>query len=764
MSCGCASGDCGCGGGCGKCGSNEPADPPRPGKRAGALVSRNGRVGRDHSGRGTPPANAGFTPPSTEKVVRDRGIVRPPTARRSRVVPRATELLPATEPRTLRCGQSSPKLGERLRTRGKDHQPRPKARGELLLPGFVIPLDGALRPVGRWVQWERTSFGGVVLRETAGGLRRPTRPGMLSRAAEVVGPPPARQVHKVVGESLPSKAPARALTVRRPFDDDDRIGARRGVRPPQEAEPGVQTASFAPAGVACAADYYISYRTVNLTIECEFYTEYLQDKQILKAFLIAGTEETPKELSYGLVSSAGAALEGLWGEDFLEDLAEQKVDRTKPNIFGQFHDRLGCYAIPQGGNPNKFLEQYAFFPYDWGAPHKFYLWMCAFVWTYASKAQYRPVTSAAYTPSTADEIDDTVGTYSDGSQVYPFDEFVMRQLEGRSPWSRNQDWRCSLQINIRTVLPLVDRDDSYYVGGDRLNDWEPCSDGNDGEESDCRQDLHDGECYNLSWDDWTLSKKTSGNCWGTAESNGCDPREISCGFNAYERDGTVNFHASDIAFDGTVFDIILDEARTAYDYSLWLTGLGRDLDALVASTAAWRLGRYALSLLMYRGAHFLHEIGHSYFATSPDTWNWPGVHCEYSCGNDIAPHYFVCGLRAKLGIPEGWYESSDPTITDEFHPRVNTDILELNDSCSGDDWAVTNHSCGITENGTPGSDWSFCSTGCLLWLCKDAGCSSTSPFLYAYWLPDAATSSFDEQTYLHSAAEADDWQVCGSPW
>lgn len=514
---------------------------------------------------------------------------------------------------------------------------------------------------------------------------------------------------------------------------------------------------------ACSGHFTISYRTVELDIDCEFYEPYLEDKQALKDQLVAGGDASPKTVGYGLVASVDAALDFLWGDDFLYDLVRQKSDRTTPNIFGQFHDRLGCYAIPQGGNPDGFLERFAFFPYDWGAPHKFYLWMCAFVWTYASKAQYRPVRALAYTPDSAAEIDDSAGTYPDGSQVFAFDEFVMRQLEGRSPWSRWEDWRCSLQINIRTVLPLVERDDAYYANSDRLHPYAPCSAEHESSESDCEEELHDGECYNLRWDDWTLDKKRSGNCWGTAEDSGCDPRATSCDFNAYERSGTVNFHASDIAFDGTVFDLILDDARTAYDYSRWLAEQARPAEEIEsAEVAAWRLGRYALGLLMYRGAHFLHEIGHAYFAFSADTWNWPGTHCEYSCGNDIAPHYFICGLRAHLGIPEGWYQATDSSIANEFDPTVNTEILYLNDGCSGDEWAVTNWSCNVWENGVPGSGWSFCSTGCLIWPCKDAGCDTDSPFRYWYWLPDRATSSFDDSTYLNAAADPSDWQVCGS--
>jgi hypothetical protein len=198
---------------------------------------------------------------------------------------------------------------------------------------------------------------------------------------------------------------------------------------------------------------------------------------------------------------------------------------------------------------------------------------------------------------------------------------------------------------------------------------------------------------------------------GGDDPSRCERPETKCDPHAYHDHWTINLHASELAFQGSVCDWYLFWARAAYDYGRYLAGQGLTGRADAAYTAAHRWGRYVLGILAYNARHWIHEFGHAWLQGSDKTYGSAGGHCGYNCCNDVVADYWLCKVRGHLGLPRGEYEAEEG---DDFAKRYAS--WRTDDGSCGTDNASAMRvwSCDVGDNGVQGQDASYCSTGCYL--------------------------------------------------
>lgn len=427
----------------------------------------------------------------------------------------------------------------------------------------------------------------------------------------------------------------------------------------------------------------LRYRDVELTLDPTFYTEYVNDLRGLRE-QYATAAEGWDDLSHGLVSSVGDTLDVLWW----------RIKLLKGD-FQKFSHLVSCWNLHQD-DPSK-VEDYSFWCWGWGAPHKLHMWTCQMLYSTADYVDYN------WTPGTSvpDYADECIGLAG----------YIRSALMGGSPKNRaNED--CYLSFAFRS-------DGSSH---DLVNDW--CEEQKNKHlacDEPWARESEIPDCVGTSWDNWEGAWIESANCAGNGKTGLCAAPDTGCASaNGRHNNYSIHLHAITLAYDGYVCDHIMFLARMAMDYGRWLESQGRSTEAMQAEVAADLISRYALRIMAERCRLLIHEIGHAWLWTSPDSLTYWGSHCEYNCCNDIAQTHWWCWVRAALGLPYqvyqrvGLYGDYDPA-----HPTM--DYVEL-DPCSGDiekngefsQRAYHVWRCTFSENGRDGlMPTGFCSTGCL---------------------------------------------------
>ncbi len=438
---------------------------------------------------------------------------------------------------------------------------------------------------------------------------------------------------------------------------------------------------------------FFRYRTLCWSIDLEFYEEYILEHAWLVE-LAASSE------------GAGTSTEVDWGrvETAWVSSAKGFLERWWPRLHGgdipweRYQERLGCYNLPRGGDGDH-LRRYAFWHYDWGAPHQVYLWTCRLLDVTSHHIQYAVEAS-----------DDTlIAGYGDLLGSDGFGVFVRNLILGRSQYSREAADHCYLSVEFRNNDPTWPAPLSTLCGYDHPT----CDVGGD----------PGGPlaCTGQYWNQWgSLSPTTGGYdaipTWIPSNScfNGdytttsqCRRPQTGCSYHGYQSNFSTNYHPSELAFQGAVCDHILYLARMLSDYGDWLQDRGRDFEAESAIRVCGRMSKYALIVMAMNARHWLHEIGHAWLTGSTEVWPWPGAHCNYNCANDIAANHWLCRVRADLGLPILEYQ---PNGTDDFSPTANS-IRQVG-YCGGDATAAIATNCVIEDPGVEESRSWFCSTGC----------------------------------------------------
>lgn len=440
----------------------------------------------------------------------------------------------------------------------------------------------------------------------------------------------------------------------------------------------------------------IFYRTVRLEIDWDFLLPYWGDLIELDS-AYQDERNLGNDTKVGWVATVNETIEEFW-----DGILDTKGD---PQTF---HELIGCYNLPTG--EQDFLDQYAFWPIGWGAPHKVHLWTCQMLYNFALYVDYWP--SIENIPTEAQEC---VGMGA----------FLKKLFEGKNADNRNGD-PCFLTVSYRT-----DGSDS-----NKLHDW--CATQGDipvrcGSTFAEDKDSPEMPCVGVPWGDWTLSWIKGTNCYtGDGLTTGCNRPNARCWASARHHNWSLHFHASELAFDGAVCDHVMYLTRMLWDYSRWLHREGRVVDSAAAYEAASQMSRYALTIMLYRAEHFIHELGHAWLQDSTKTNDYDGGHCAYNCCNDISGTHFFCWVRARLGLPYLQYEGNE---SDDFDPTDRAQTAEY-DSCSTDVGAVHYWTCDIGENGVIGNSPRYCSTGCLLRVREEVEGGNLSPSQFYDFVTD----------------------------
>lgn len=283
-----------------------------------------------------------------------------------------------------------------------------------------------------------------------------------------------------------------------------------------------------------------------------------------------------------------------------------------------------------------------------------------------------------------------------------FDEWVANALDGKEVGNYDNENRCTLTMRVRSHHSFL---------GDRSV------------ENTCLENQPDTNCNGTpkfapgSFDCWSASLTRL----PTADATPIYMLVVPTEKNAFERQPTtgtgvlgyappkqfaVNLPANVVAFRAYALDFSLFWARTALQYCYEEADIPAMASAVVYARAA------QVRVVSQLGT-IVHELGHLQFGVGGHCIRGDGDDDRRSpqCYFDIAASHFSCGIRARLGLPDGEYYSCTTPTRDAGYDNCGDEI----DDEAGDEQISSYYRvCDPESHCKVNASFTFEATSCTL--------------------------------------------------